>query len=191
MAGGACTNRPRLCPGDEVDACGLRLETWRERSPLFPWESTSQHSLTIYRCAATLLHECGVAVCASGAIAWRSVRNARQQTTSTSLPARQRRLVYGYSGVLPAARSCLNVATWLLNVGVWEYAAHDRTAPTCPLAYPIAPALGLNESSYDSAMHAAYTVHLNTFNAPAVPATYHTQVPSCNVANSSRNCGSQ
>ena len=29
MAGRACTNRPRLCPGDEVDACGLRLETWR------------------------------------------------------------------------------------------------------------------------------------------------------------------
>ena len=25
MAGRACTNRPRLCPGDEVDACSLRL----------------------------------------------------------------------------------------------------------------------------------------------------------------------
>ena len=25
---GACTNIPRLCPGDQVDACGLRLETW-------------------------------------------------------------------------------------------------------------------------------------------------------------------
>ena len=30
----ACTNRPRLCPGDEVDACGLRLDT----RPLFPCE---------------------------------------------------------------------------------------------------------------------------------------------------------
>ena len=36
MAGRACTNRPRLCPGDGVDACGLRLETWRGLSPLFP-----------------------------------------------------------------------------------------------------------------------------------------------------------
>ena len=38
MAGRACTNRPRLCPGDEVDACGLRLETWCGLSPLFPCE---------------------------------------------------------------------------------------------------------------------------------------------------------
>ena len=33
MAGRACTNRPRLCPGDEADACGL---TWR--GPLIPCE---------------------------------------------------------------------------------------------------------------------------------------------------------
>ena len=24
----ACTNRPWLCPGDKVDACGLRVDTW-------------------------------------------------------------------------------------------------------------------------------------------------------------------
>ena len=33
MAGGACTNRPRLCQGGEVDAYGPRLETWRGPSP--------------------------------------------------------------------------------------------------------------------------------------------------------------
>ena len=40
MAGSssACTNRPRLCLGHEADICGLRLETWRGLSPLFPCE---------------------------------------------------------------------------------------------------------------------------------------------------------
>ena len=38
MAGGACTNRPRLCPGDEasIGTFGLRRRTWRGLSPLFP-----------------------------------------------------------------------------------------------------------------------------------------------------------
>ena len=42
------------------------------------------------------------------------------------------------SGVLSAARSCLGVAMWLLNVGVWEYTTHYGTTPTCPCPCPIA-----------------------------------------------------
>ena len=47
IGGRACTNRPRLCPGDEVDACGLRLRrTWRGLSPLFPCEGDHIHTGT-------------------------------------------------------------------------------------------------------------------------------------------------
>ena len=36
----------------------------------------------------------------------------------------------------------LHVDHWLLNVGVWECAAHYGTTPTCPSACPIAPSRG-------------------------------------------------
>ena len=39
---------------------------------------------------------------------------------------------FSTSGVLPAARSCLDVAFRLMNVGVGEYAAHYGTTPPAP-----------------------------------------------------------
>ena len=88
------------------------------------------------RCKAPLLCERGVAVCMSGAIAWpgaRSVRNARQQTSSQPATCR-----YSNSGVRPAARSCTAVANCWPSAGVW---------PRCTQLHPTGlhqPALTLS-----------------------------------------------
>ena len=61
----------------------------------------------------------------------RSVRNARQQTSSQPATCR-----YSNSGVRPAARSCPAVAHCLPSAGIWESAAPYGTLPTCLTTVP-------------------------------------------------------